>query len=78
MTGYNQLFELGVNLKIHASHENKVRRAIIEFMEFREMAMQLLVLSKMVKKYKLAHHVSCIGIEHLKLVWSLLDASSTC
>ena len=76
LAGWHQLFELGTNL--HISHESKVRRAMIKFMEFREMAMHLLVLSNMSRGHHLRNHVSCIGIDNLKSVWSLLGGGSPC
>ena len=75
LAGWHQLFELGTNL--HISHESKVRQAMIKFMEFREMAMHLLVLS-MSRAPHPRNHISCIGIDNLKSVWSLLGGGSPC
>ena len=50
---------------------------MIKFMEFREMAMHFLVSSYMSRAYHPPHDVSCIGIDNLKFVWSLLGGGST-
>ena len=58
-------------------NRHKFSEAMLKFLEFRENAIQIILMDHMRPEAHRADRVSSIGIDYLKLVWTMMGRSST-